>query len=430
MIEVIKYPEKALWLALTTRASVLTSAIQKTVVTIVESVQSLGDQALFDYTLQFDQVKLERLTVGEEEFKSAKNLIGFSQMEAIKLAKRNIEKFHAAFCEQPQKIETTKGVFCWRDSRPIERVGLYIPGGSAPLFSSVLMLGIPALLAGCKEIILCTPPNKEGKVDPLILYTAELLGIKNIFKVGGAQAVGAMAYGTESITKVDKIFGPGNQYVTLAKMLVQMDGIAIDMPAGPSEVLVVADRTSNAKYVASDLLAQAEHGEDSQVILLSNDLSIIERINQEIKVQLESLPRQLIVKKALQNSRAILLENIDQCIEFSNCYAPEHLILAFNNSASYEAKIQNAGSVFFGRYSCESIGDYASGTNHTLPTGGFAKSYSGVSVDSFVKKVTFQHVTRGGFLNIGKSVEVMAEAEHLVAHKQSISLRLNDLIND
>ena len=327
-------------------------------------------------------------------------------------------------------IETIKGVKCWRKSVGIEKVGLYIPGGSAPLFSTILMLGIPAGIAGCKDVILCTPPDNKGNVNPAILYTANLVGIKSIFKVGGSQAIGAMAFGTESIPQVYKIFGPGNQYVTKAKELVQQTGVAIDMPAGPSEVLIIADETCVPKYVAADLLSQAEHGEDSQVILLSNDQNVINNVLNEVRIQTENLPRKETVLVALNNSRAICVKTITECLEFSNQYAPEHLILAIDSFEKYQDAITNAGSVFLGNYSCESAGDYASGTNHTLPTNGYAKNYSGVSVDSFVKKITFQNLSKKGIQNIGKSIELMAEAEGLIAHKNAVSIRLKDLNND
>lgn len=345
---------------------------------------------------------------------------------AIQLAKDNISKFHEAQKQPVQKIETTKGVICWRENRAIETVGIYIPGGSAPLFSTVLMLGVPAILAGCKEIILCTPPNSEGKINPAILYTASLLGITKIYCVGGIQAIAAMTFGTEIIAPVNKIFGPGNQYVTAAKQMAQNFGIAIDMPAGPSEVLVIAAESCNPIFVAADLLSQAEHGADSQVILLSNNEKVIDDTLVEISKQLEVLPRKGIAAKAIENSKAILLNNIDECIELSNLYAPEHLIIAVENATNIVSQITNAGSIFLGNYSCESIGDYASGTNHTLPTNGYARNYSGVSLDSFVKKITIQDVSEEGIQNIGPSVELMAEAEGLWAHKNAVTVRLEN----
>ncbi|MCS6818629.1 MAG: histidinol dehydrogenase, partial [Chitinophagales bacterium] len=335
------------------------------------------------------------------------------------------ETFHSAQKENSQKVETQPGVTCWRESRPIERVGIYIPGGSAPLLSTVLMLCVPAKIAGCKEIVLCSPPNGSGSVHPAIRYTANLLGIENIFSVGGIQAIAAMTFGTQTIPKVYKIFGPGNQFVTAAKKMAQRFGTAIDLPAGPSELLVVADDTCNPEFVAADLLSQAEHGPDSQVILLSTSERVIQSTIEAIKMQIEHLPRKKIIEQALRHSKAILLENIETCIAFSNCYAPEHLILAVANAEKFIPQIVNAGSVFLGNYSCESAGDYASGTNHTLPTNGFAKYYSGVSLDSFVKKITFQHISKQGLLAIGRAIETLAEAEQLSAHKNAVSIRLN-----
>ncbi|MDP1744715.1 MAG: histidinol dehydrogenase, partial [Bacteroidota bacterium] len=346
---------------------------------------------------------------------------------AIQLAKSNIEKFHAAQIETSGVIETTKGVNCWRESRAIEKVGIYIPGGSAPLFSTVLMLGIPAKLAGCKEIVLCTPPDKKGEIDPAILYTANLVGITSVYSIGGIQAIAAMAFGTQTVPKADKIFGPGNQYVTAAKQAAQQSGIAIDMPAGPSEVLIIADKSCNPSFVAADLLSQAEHGADSQVILLSDDEKVLDKITVELKNQLKALPRKEVAEKALKNSKAIILKNTQECIEFSNLYAPEHLILATVKAKKMIPEIINEGSVFLGNYSCESAGDYASGTNHTLPTNGYARSYSGVSLDSFVKKITFQELSREGIQNIGPAIELMAEAEQLFAHKNAVTLRLKSL---
>ncbi|POR21998.1 histidinol dehydrogenase, partial [Flavobacterium columnare] len=347
--------------------------------------------------------------------------------EAIQIAKSNIEKFHTAQIEKKQVIETTIGVKCWRENRPIEKIGIYIPGGSAPLFSTVLMLGIPAKLAGCKEIILCTPPDKNGIINPAILFAARLVGVTRIFTVGGIQAIGAMTFGTRSIPKVDKIFGPGNQYVTAAKQVAMNFGVAIDMPAGPSELLIIADNSSYPHFVAADLLSQAEHGPDSQVILLSDNLEIIKQILEQVRVQIQILPRNTIAQKALQNSKAIVLKDIWECLELSNLYAPEHLILAVQTYNQYLSDICNAGSVFLGNYSCESAGDYASGTNHTLPTNGYARNYSGVSVDSFIKKITFQELSKEGIQNIGPIIEVMAEEEQLFAHKNAVTIRLKNL---
>lgn len=415
------------WSTLTSRPTKEAQALQKIVLDVFSKIQMQKDQALIDFTEQFDKVRLVTLEVTAEEFVEAKALISEELKQAIQLAASNIEKFHAAQREEIQIIETTKGVNCWRESRGIENVGIYIPGGTAPLFSTTLMLGIPAKLAGCENIILCTPPNKEGKIHPAILYTANLIGIEKIYKVGGIQAIGALTFGTETIQKVGKIFGPGNQYVTAAKQVAQNFGVAIDMPAGPSEVLVIADETSVPKYLAADLLSQAEHGTDSQVILLTTNEQILNQTIDEINKQLEVLPRKELAAKALENSRGIVLNSIEECVTFSNIYAPEHLIFACETAENYIEKIINAGSVFLGNYSCESAGDYASGTNHTLPTNGYAKNYSGVSFDSFIKKITFQKLSAEGIQNIGPAIELMAEAEELFAHKNAVTLRLNDL---
>ncbi|WP_299836415.1 histidinol dehydrogenase [uncultured Tenacibaculum sp.] len=420
-------PDQKEWLDLCKRAQFDKSTLDKAVTNILEDVKENKDSALFKYAERFDGVKLTSLTVTQEEIEAAANEVSEDLKQAIVLAKNNIEKFHESQKEAPQKIETTKGVECWRKSVGIEKVGLYIPGGTAPLFSTILMLAIPAKVAGCKEIVLCTPPNKEGKVNPAILYTANLVGVTQIFKVGGAQAVGAMTYGTSTIPQVYKIFGPGNQYVTKAKELAQQSGVAIDMPAGPSEVLVIADETCNPSFVAADLLSQAEHGVDSQVILLSDSETVISEVNKEVEKQLATLPRNEIAQKALENSRSLYFSDMNTCIEFSNEYAPEHLIIASEKSDDFIDKITNAGSVFLGNYSCESAGDYASGTNHTLPTYGYAKNYSGVSLDSFVKKITFQKLSKEGINNIGNAIELMAEAEGLQAHKNAVTLRLNSI---
>jgi histidinol dehydrogenase len=392
---------------------------------VFSTVKKEGDKALKKFSVQFDEVELKNLQVNANTIVLASKQVSPDLKKAIQLAKQNIEKFHAEQKETTKRIETTKGVTCWRESRPIEKVGIYIPGGTAPLFSTVLMLGIPAQLAGCKEIVLCTPPNKNGEVDPAILYTASLIGISSIFRVGGIQAIAAMSYGTRSIPQVDKIFGPGNQYVTAAKQKAQSIGIAIDLPAGPSEVLIIADKTCDPSFVAADLLSQAEHGIDSQVILLADNEEVIKKVMKEIKTQLTQLPRKSIAEKALKNSKAIVFKNLNVCMHFSNAYGPEHLILATKQAKKLIPNIVNAGSVFIGNYSCESAGDYASGTNHTLPTNGFAKAYSGVSLDSFVKKITFQELTKEGIQNIGPAIERMAAAEQLHAHKNAVSLRLN-----
>lgn len=425
-----KNPINTTWDDLIKRPVIQQETLNEAVKTILADVKLNKDQALFKYASMFDGVAIERLSVNPIEIEKAIELVSDELKNAIDLAKANIEKFHIAQRIEETVIETTKGVECWRKSVGIEKVGLYIPGGSAPLFSTILMLAIPAKLAGCKEIVLCTPPNKAGEINPAILYTANLVGITNIYKVGGAQAIGAMAYGTETINPVYKIFGPGNQYVTKAKELIQQAGVAIDMPAGPSEVLVIADETGNPEFIAADLLSQAEHGADSQVILLSDNESIIEQSLDELNKQVKLLPRSEIAMKALDNSKAILFDSINECIEFSNKYAPEHLIIASEKASTYTDNITTAGSVFLGNYSCESAGDYASGTNHTLPTNGFARNYSGVSLDSFQKKITFQSLSKEGIKKIGPAIEIMAEAEELFAHKNAVTLRLKALNND
>jgi histidinol dehydrogenase len=426
-MKTIKYPTKKEWSKLMQRPSVKQEELFTLVNQIFAEVKKDGDKAVKKYSHFFDKVDLEELEVSEKQLKKSVKNVSKELQEAIKLAKGNIEKFHAAQEEKKQIIETTKGVKCWRENRPIERVGIYIPGGSAPLFSTVLMLGIPAKLAGCKEIVLCTPPNKKGKINPAILFAAQLVGVTKILAVGGIQAIGAMTFGTASVPKVDKIFGPGNQYVTAAKQVAQNFGVAIDMPAGPSEVLIIADKSCNPEFVAADLLSQVEHGVDSQVILLCVNEKVMEQTLQEIKKQIEALPRKEIAENALKNSKAIVLKSIDECIEFSNEYAPEHLIIAVEKYTNYTNKISNAGSVFLGNYSCESAGDYASGTNHTLPTNGYARNYSGVSLDSFVKKITFQELSAEGIKNIGPAIEIMAEAEQLVAHKNAVTVRLKNI---
>ncbi len=426
-MKIYKYPPQSDWQSLCQRPTLDFKDLEEKVKPILTKVKQEGDTALLDYTLKFDHVQVNTLQVFAVEVEELLDSIPQKLKNAIQLAKQNIELFHTTQKEKSTITETSKGVQCWRKNVAIEKVGLYIPGGTAPLFSTILMLGVPAKLAGCKEIVLCTPPNKEGKIHPAILYTANLVGIDKIFKVGGAQAIAAMAYGTETIPKVNKIFGPGNQFVTKAKELVQQDGLAIDMPAGPSEVLVVADKSANPSFVAADLLSQAEHGADSQVILLSDNEKIIKQTIQEIQLQMEKLPRKEIAAKALQNSRAILLNSVQECMDWSNLYAPEHLIIASDKANQYADLVVNAGSVFLGNYSCESAGDYASGTNHTLPTNGFAKNYSGVSLDSFVKKITFQQLSPEGLQNIGTAIEVMAAAEGLQAHKNAVSIRLQTI---
>ncbi len=420
------FPGKNSWNELIKRPVFKREEISEIVQNIFDEVKKNGDQALFDFNKKFDAVDIENLFPSIDEVQNSENLISEDLKEAIQTAKENITKFHQSQKAEIQKIETTKGVICWRENRAIEKVGIYIPGGTAPLFSTVLMLAIPAQLAGCKEIILCTPPYKNGEINPAILYTAKLCGITKIFKTGGAQAVAAMTFGTESIPNVYKIFGPGNQFVVAAKELAQNYGVAIDMPAGPSEVLIIADENAVPEFCAADLLSQAEHGSDSQVIFISTDAKILEETMEETQKQLENLPRNEFARQSLSNSHFILIKSLDEALEFSNLYAPEHLILAITDFEKYIPAIENAGSVFLGNYSCESAGDYASGTNHTLPTNGFAKNYSGVSLDSFVKKITFQNLSKEGIQNLGKTIEVMAEAEGLFAHKNAVSIRLKN----
>ena len=404
--------------------------LDEKVESIMRSVKRGGDNALKKLALRYDKVKLETLKITEDEINTALSQIPAILKEAISAAAKNIRSFHLSQKNVEAPVETVPGVICWRKSVAIDTIGLYIPGGSAPLFSTILMLAIPAQIAGCKRFVLCTPPNKKGDINPTILYAATFLGISEIFRVGGAQAIAAMAYGTESVPRVDKLFGPGNQYVTKAKEIVQRQGTAIDLPAGPSEVLVIADRQADADFVASDLLSQAEHGTDSQVVLLSNDTDLVEKVLIALEMQLKQLSRADIAAKALENSFAVVFSSVNECIELSNLYAPEHLILAVQDAERYVDKIRNAGSVFIGNYSCESAGDYASGTNHTLPTNGHARTYSGVSYDSFVKKITFQKISKSGLQNIGKTIEVLAEAEELPAHKNAVSIRLKKISNE
>lgn len=423
-MKIIKYPPKSQWPALLARPIMNLQEIEKIVSPVLQQVKLTGDQAVKSYTMQFDKADLADLKVSSNEIQEAHRQVSPELKNSIELARTNILKFHEAQQPLVQKIETRPGVICWRKNVAIEKVGLYIPGGTAPLFSTVLMLGIPAQIAGCKEVIVCTPAGQSGKVHPAILYTADILGIRKIFKVGGAQAIAAMAYGTESIPAVYKIFGPGNQYVTAAKQLINKEGIAIDMPAGPSEVAVLADDSANAAFVAADLLSQAEHGRDSQVILVSESEKLIVAVQEEITKQLRQLPREAVAIQALENSKAILVKTTHEAIDLLNEYAAEHLILSVENAEDVAEKIVNAGSVFLGHYTPESAGDYASGTNHTLPTNGFARAYSGVSLDSFVKKITFQQITPLGLQHIGPAIEIMATAEELIAHKNAVSIRL------
>ncbi len=397
---------------------------------VLQKVREEGDLALKNFTEKFDHVAITNFKVTENEIETAKNQVAPELKKAIQIAKSNIAVFHQSQKSDPPRIETMSGIECWQKSVGIEKVGFYIPGGTAPLFSSVLMMAVPAQIAGCKEMILCTPPQKDGNIDPVILYTADLCGVTKIFKIGGAQAIAAMAYGTETIPAVYKIYGPGNQYVTAAKQLVSQQGTAIDMPAGPSELMVVADHTAEASFVAADLLSQAEHGVDSQVVLVIFDLDFAKKVLAEVDIQLAKLPRQEIAKKALENSPVLILENRKSALNIINQYAPEHLILAVEAVEAFAEKVINAGSVFMGNYTPESVGDYASGTNHTLPTNGYARSYSGLNLDAFVKKITFQKLSATGLQNIGKTVELMAEAEQLQAHKEAVSVRLESLINN
>jgi histidinol dehydrogenase len=412
------------WMEITRRPVLESSTLEAGVMAILEDVRQNGDATLKMYAEKFDAVSMGELLVSEAEIQEASALTPATLKDAIGYAKVNISKFHEAQQQESVQVETMEDVFCWRKSVAIEKVGLYIPGGTAPLFSTLLMLGIPAVLAGCSSIVVCTPAGKDGKISPAILYTAQLLGLKNIYKVGGAQAIAAMAYGTESIPAVYKIFGPGNQYVTCAKQLVGRETTAIDMPAGPSEVAVYADDTANASFVASDLLSQAEHGKDSQVLLVVTSASIAEAVKTEVELQLDQLPRKDFAAQALENSQFVVMKDIDAAFKLLNLYAPEHLIIASDSAEELSHKVVNAGSVFLGHYSSESIGDYAAGTNHTLPTNGYARVYSGVSLDSFLKKITFQKVGKVGLKNIGNIVEIMAEAEGLEAHKNAVSIRL------
>ena len=426
-MNIYQYPQKSDWAGIIRRPVLEKKNLRATITEVFEKVKNDGDSALQYYTSKFDGVSLDSFKVSQEEIEKASNEVSDELKAAIQHAKKNIETFHRAQEEEIKKIETVPGVECWRESRGIEKVGIYIPGGTAPLFSTVLMLAIPAKLADCKQIVLCSPANKEGAIDPAILYAAQLCGITEMFKIGGSQAIAAMSLGTETVPKVYKIFGPGNQYVTAAKELATELGLAIDMPAGPSEVLLIADQQAVPEFCAADLLSQAEHGADSQVVFISTDETVFKETLLELEGQLSQLPRKELAAKAIENSRFILMESLDEAFELSNCYAPEHLILAIANPEMWTGKIRNAGSVFLGNYACESAGDYASGTNHTLPTNGFAKNYSGVSLDSFVRKVTFQKLSEKGIQNLGKTIEIMAEAEGLFAHKNAVSVRLKSL---
>ena len=426
----IDYPEKSQWQELLKRPVMNTESLFGTVQGIIDRVKAGGDEAVLQYEMQFDKVSLSALTVSSEEFDEAENLIDEELKAAIRLAAENISAFHAAQRFVGKKVETQPGVTCWQKAVPIEKVGLYIPGGTAPLFSTVLMLAVPACIAGCREIVLCTPPGKDGKVHPAVLFAARVAGVQRVFKAGGVQAIAAMAYGTESIPKVYKIFGPGNQYVTAAKQLVSLRDVAIDMPAGPSEVEVLADVTANPVFVAADLLSQAEHGVDSQAVLITTSKELQQAVKDEVERQLDLLPRKEIAARSLANSKLIVVKDMEEAVEMTNAYAPEHLIVETENYMAVAEQIVNAGSVFLGTLTPESAGDYASGTNHTLPTNGYAKAYSGVSLDSFIRKMTFQEIKPEGLCKIGPAIEVMAANESLDGHKNAVSVRLDAVRRD
>lgn len=427
-MEIVSYPSRAEWSTLVQRPALDVTTLFDTVRSVLERVRQEGDAAVKAYEKQFDKVELDQLQVSEDELSEAAQLVSAELKMAIQTAKIHIERFHAAQHFAGVEVETTPGVRCWQQARPIEKVGLYVPGGTAPLFSTVLMLAVPARIAGCREIVLCTPPDKTtGKVHPAVLYAAQVAGVHRIFKAGGIQAIAAMAYGTESVPKVYKIFGPGNQYVTAAKQWVSLKEVAIDMPAGPSEVEVVADETANPDFIAADFLSQAEHGVDSQAVLVTTSATLIESVKTAIEAQLARLPRREITEQALAHSRIILLRNQDEVIDFTNLYAPEHLILQSVDYREIARRVENAGSVFLGPYTPESAGDYASGTNHTLPTNGYARAYSGVNLDSFMKKITFQEISADGIRSLGETIRTMAEGERLEAHRNAVTVRLNAL---
>jgi histidinol dehydrogenase len=428
-MNIIRYPERSEWSKIVERPHLDVSQLNQTVASVLADVRQRGDEAVKGYELKFDHVDLPSLEVTKAEIDEAEALVSEELKEAIRLAHANIKAFHESQRFHSKKVETQPGVTCWQKSVAIEKVGLYIPGGTAPLFSTVLMLATPAKIAGCKDIVLCTPPNREGKVNPAILMAARTAGVSKIFKAGGVQAIGAMAYGTESVPKVYKIFGPGNQYVMAAKQQVSLHDVAIDMPAGPSEVCVIADDTANAEFVAADLLSQAEHGIDSQVFLITTSNKLIDDVQKQVGQQLEELPRKEIAQKTLENSQLVLVNTLSEAIDLSNAYAPEHLIIQTEDYEKVAEKVINAGSVFLGKYACESAGDYASGTNHTLPTHGYATAYSGVNLDSYCRKITFQHLTKEGIRSIGRAVELMAEAEQLDAHKNAMTVRLRAIDN-
>ena len=426
-MRIVRYPEREVWKKILERPHTDISALNGVVDGILEDVRNNGDEAVLRCELRFDGVSLQSLAVTEGEIENAVRSVDAELKEAIELAHSNIERFHMAQRTTEHMVETMPGVSCWQKSVAIQKVGLYVPGGTAPLFSTVLMLATPARIAGCDDIVLCTPPDKNGNVNLAILVAAKTAGVDKIYKIGGVQAIGAMAYGTETVPKVYKIFGPGNRYVMAAKQRVSLDGVAIDMPAGPSEVCVIADETSNVEFVAADLLSQAEHGTDSQVLLISTSESVAVRVSEEIDRQLAVLPRRDIAARSLENSLCIIAHDGSEAMEISNAYAPEHLVIATEDYDVLADKVVNAGSVFLGKYACESAGDYASGTNHTLPTHGYAMAYNGVNLDSYIRKITFQHITPEGVMSIGRAVEVMAENEHLEAHKNAMTVRLRNI---
>ena len=426
-MNIIKYPAREEWASIVERPHLDVTELNQTVANVLADIRQRGDEAVKGYELKFDHVDLDSLAVSDDEMAEAESKISKQLREAIELAHENIQKFHESQRFRSKKVETQPGVVCWQKSVAIEKVGLYIPGGTAPLFSTVLMLATPAKIAGCKEIVLCTPPDRQGCVNPAILVAAHVAGVNRIFKIGGVQAIGAMAYGTESVPKVYKIFGPGNQYVMAAKQQVSLHDVAIDMPAGPSEVCVIADDMASPEFVAADLLSQAEHGVDSQVVLITTSHKLIDDVQQEVDRQLNNLPRKEIAQRALENSLIILVRDLKEAMDLSNGYAPEHLVLQTSNYEEMAERVVNAGSVFLGQYACESAGDYASGTNHTLPTHGYAIAYNGVNLDSYCRKVTFQHLTDEGVRSIGRAVELMAEAEQLDAHKNAMTVRINSL---
>lgn len=426
-MRIVRYPEREVWKKILERPHTDISALNGVVDGILEDVRNIGDEAVRRCELRFDGVSLQSLAVTDGEIENAVRSVDAELKEAIELAHSNIERFHMAQRTTEHKVETMPGVSCWQKSVAIQKVGLYVPGGTAPLFSTVLMLATPARIAGCDDIVLCTPPDKNGNVNPAILVAAKTAGVDKIYKIGGVQAIGAMAYGTETVPKVYKIFGPGNRYVMAAKQRVSLDGVAIDMPAGPSEVCVVADETSNVEFVAADLLSQAEHGTDSQVLLISTSESVAVRVSEEIDRQLAVLPRRDIAARSLENSLCIIAHDGSEAMEISNAYAPEHLVIATEDYDALAGMVVNAGSVFLGKYACESAGDYASGTNHTLPTHGYAMAYNGVNLDSYIRKITFQHITSEGVMSIGRAVEVMAENEQLEAHKNAMTVRLRNI---